>query len=389
LKVLIIPSWYPYPGLPHAGIFTVIQAQALTRTNDVDVSILNWGQLEYQLALRHPWQSIIKLWRYAFSKQLPYHYKSSLQELTLKHLTWTHHVLTGNIDRLIPKLAHLPEFDLIHAHVAFPAGYVAMKLAQARGIPYIITEHSGPFPLPGLCKGSQVSSLVSKPMNEAAAIVAVSTSLARDIECQLGISPHIIPNLIDTEFYYPSPQIKPHDRFTLFALSALTEAKGVLDLLEAANILKSMHCNVVIKLAGSGPLYGKLHKLIKTNNLHDHLLLLGQLNPMQALSYYQSCDCFIMPSRLESFSMVLLEAMACGKPLIATACGGPVDIVHPTLGMLIPPANPQALAEAVVAMVDNYDQYSSQTIREHCLQYYAPEVVCGQIRELYLQTLAP
>jgi len=355
----------------------------------MEVSILNWGQLEYQLALRHPWQSIIKLCRYTFSKQHPYHYKSSLQELTFKHLTWTHHVLTGNIDRLIPKLAHLPEFDLIHAHVAFPAGYIALKLAQARGTPYIITEHSGPFPLPGLGKGSQVSSLVSEPMNKAAAVVAVSPSLARDIKRKLGISPHIIPNLIDTEFYYPSPQIKPHDRFTLFALSALTEAKGVLDLLEAVRILKSMHCNVVIKLAGSGPMYGKLRKLIKTYNLHDHLLLLGQLNPMQALSYYQSCDCFIMPSRLESFSMVLLEAMACGKPLIATACGGPDDIVNTALGILVPPAKPQALAEAVISMVGNYDHYSSQAIREHCLQHYAPDIICGQIRDLYLQTLTP
>jgi len=389
LKVLVIPSWYPYPGLPHAGIFTVNQAQALARTIDVEVSILNWGQLEYQLALRHPWQSITKLWRYAFSLQQPHPFESNLREHRLKHLTWTHHVLNGNIDRLISKLAHLPEYDLIHAHVAFPAGYVAMKLAQARGIPYIITEHSGPFPLPGLGKGSQISSLVSEPMNKAAAIVAVSTSLARDIERQLGISPHIIPNLIDTEFYCPSPQVSPNARFTLFALSALTEAKGVLDLLEAAKILESMHCNVVIKLAGSGPLYGKLRRLINTHNLHDHLQLLGQLNPLQALSYYQSCDCFIMPSRLESFSMVLLEAMACGKPLIATACGGPVDIVHPTLGILVPPANPQALAEAVVSMVGSYGQYSHQVIREHSLQHYTPEIICGQISDLYLQTLAP
>ncbi len=387
MKILIIPSWYPCSDLPHAGIFTVNQAQALAKTHTAETSILNWGQLEYQLALRHPIRSFRALGRYIFADQHAHHYPDGLQEHTLKHITWTHHILKGNIDNLLPKLRPLPDFDLIHAHVAFPAGYVAMKLAQARHIPYIITEHSGPFPLPGLDKGSQVSPLVCEPLAKAAAVIAVSSALAFEIENKTGIHPQIIPNLIDTDFYHPQPQPNPNQRFTFFALSALTEAKGILDLLQAVKILHAERSQLVIKLAGSGPLQGKLRKLIRTNKLGDNLQLLGQLSPRQALAQYQSCDCFIMPSRLESFSMVLLEAMACGKPLIATACGGPGDIVSSSLGMLVPPANPQALAQAMQSMAHNYTHYSADKIREHCLRHYSPGVVCTRLHNLYCQVL--
>lgn len=382
-KVLFIPSWYPYPQLPHAGSFIINQAKALAEYHTAAISILDWGQLEYQLAIRTPWKSMGKFCAYLRSKPHIEKWENGITIYHIPQLSWTHLLWGGNIEGLIPKLRALPHFDLIHAHVSYPAGYVAMKLAQATGIPYLITEHSGPFPLKGLSKGGKVLPIVQQPLSEADAVISVSSALAASIKAKTGISSIVIPNLVDTNFFRPAPQAAINEPFCLFALSALSTAKGILNLLEAVKMLKAQRVDFIIYLGGAGPLSSRLTKEIARWNLQKQLVLLGELNPEQALSYYQKCDCFIMPSHHESFSVVLLEALACGKPIIATACGGPADIVNADCGVLVPPQDSQALAEAIKTMQSSYLQYDPLKIREYCLARYSPRVVASELGKIY------
>jgi len=121
--------------------------------------------------------------------------------------------------------------------------------------------------------------------------------------------------------------------------------------------------------------------------LEHRLHLLGYLNPQQALEQYQKCDCYILPSHIESFSLVLLEAMACGKPTLATDCGGPRDIVTPETGILIPPKKPFLIAEAMLKMKENINNYSPARIREICITNYSPPVICKKITAIYQNIL--
>ncbi len=387
-KVLFIPSWYPYPALPHAGNFILNQAKALAENGLAEICILNWGQLEYQLTLRSPLRSLARFKGYLFSKPELFERIDGIREYRIPHLSWTHYVLNGHLDTLIPKLQNLPRFDLIHAHVSYPAGYMAMKLSELTGTPYIITEHSGPFPLPGLSRKGQVLPIVQKPITKATAMIAVSTALQAEITNKTGISSVVIPNVVDCTFFQPAEQPRrARAEFTLFALSALTYSKGIGDLLDAMQLLKNEFVSPILYLGGSGPLESKLQRYLSANGMLQQVKLLGKLSPIQALDYYQTCDAFVMPSHHESFSVVLLEALACGKPVIATNCGGPADIVNIDNGLLVPSKDPDALASAIHMMMQTYSNYDQNLIRKACVANFSYPVVAKRIAEVYQSIL--
>jgi len=387
MKVLIIPSWYPYPQNPLAGKFFLEQAIALSENSNYQYEILNWGQNEYQLQIRHPFVAIAKIFNYLTAKTGTRNIAPNLKEIKIPHLSWTSKLFYGNIRALVKKLRSLPKPDLIHSYVTFPAGFLAYRLAEKWKIPYIISEHSGPFPFPEYISGGKVSSKIALPLHNASAVLAVSSFLQSQILSACFVQSVVIPNLVDTEFYQPASFAKPRKRFSFFSLSSLTYAKGVMDLVEAFGIAVQKGINADLFIGGNGYLEPKIKHKIIASHLEHRIHLLGFLNPQQALEQYQKCDCYILPSHLESFSLVLLEAMACGKPILATACGGPKDIVTPETGILIPPQNPGLMAEAMLKMKDNISTYSAERIRGIVIKNYFPAVICNKITAVYQNVL--
>jgi len=387
MKVLIIPSWYPYPQNPLAGKFFLEQAIALSENSNYQYEILNWGQNEYQLQIRHPFVAIAKIFNYLTAKTGTRNIAPNLKEIKIPHLSWTSKLFYGNIRALVKKLRSLPKPDLIHSYVTFPAGFLAYRLAEKWKIPYIISEHSGPFPFPEYISGGKVSSKIALPLHNASAVLAVSSFLQSQILSACFVQSVVIPNLVDTEFYQPASFAKPRKRFSFFSLSSLTYAKGVMDLVEAFGIAVQKGLNADLFIGGNGYLEPKIKHKIIASHLEHRIHLLGFLNPQQALEQYQKCDCYILPSHLESFSLVLLEAMACGKPILATACGGPKDIVTPETGILIPPQNPGLMAEAMLKMKDNISTYSAERIRGIVIKNYSPAIICNKITAVYQNVL--
>ena len=387
MKVLIIPSWYPYPQKPNSGRFFLDQAIALSKNSNYEYAILNWGQYEFQLQIRHPFVAIAKIFNYLTAKTGTRNIAPNLKEIKIPHLTWTSRLFYGNIRALVKKLRSLPKPDIIHSYVTFPAGFLAFRLAEKWKIPYIISEHSGPFPFPEYISGNKVSSKITLPLLNASAVLAVSRFLQSQILSSCFVQSIVIPNLVDTEFYQPASFAEPRKRFSFFSLSILTYTKGVMDLVEAFGIAVQKGLNADLFIGGDGYLKHKIKHKIITSHLEHRIHLLGFLNPQQALEQYQKCDCYILPSHIESFSLVLLEAMACGKPTLATDCGGPKDIVTPETGVLIPPQNPVLMAEAMLKMKENMPNYSAERIREICIKNYSPAVICNKITAVYQNIL--
>ena len=388
IKVLMLPSWYRYKRNPSAGIFILSQATALARTGEADVTLLNWGQNQFQLRIRDPLHSLGALKGRVFSRRDTRILETGLTELCIPHLTWTSRFLKGNIERLANKVNLDFTPDIIHAHVAFPAGYLAMLLSQKLGVPYIITEHSGPFPFLEFVSSRGISPLVLEPLREAARIVAVSSFLRQEIKSKTGLDSLVIPNSLDTSLFQPGNPAPSDGKFRLFCLSGLNVEKGATDLLQALKIASQMNTDFHLNWGGQGKLQKDMPRLLEQYGLEGRVTLLGGLKPESTVSYYQGCDCFVMPSRLESFSMVVLEAMACGKPIIATNCGGPRDLLCNECGILVPKQNPLALARAISRMSQKYSDYSQEKIRQRCLENYSHEVVGERLIELYLQVLS-
>lgn len=390
MHVLILPSWYPAPH-NNAGLFIYEQAKALSKHSDVKVSILNWGPNEFVLKIRNPLASLRTLTFFKSNREEVIRHSANLTEYRIPHLTWTSHISKGNYISLVPKLISTinqigkkeGKLDVIHAHVSFPAGFLAYYISKHLAIPYVITEHSGPFPFKEYTTAKGLRDIVALPLSAASELIAVSSVLAESI-CQYASRlPLVIPNSVDTEFFNSDLNQKYNQIPHLFTLSQLTVSKGIGDLLHAVKILKAKGYKFVLKIGGDGRQAVYLKRLADSLNVSDYVVWLGGLNRQEALIEYHNCDFYVMPSRLESLSMVILEAMACARPVVSTACGGPVDLVEETTGLLTEPANPNSLANGMATMLETYHKYDRAAIRDICLRRYAPQVIIPQLLSVY------
>ncbi len=395
MHVLVLPSWFPCRRHP-AGLFIYDQIMSLSNIKELKLSVLDWGPNEYVLKLRNPVQSVKNIINYNSDIKRIEKKKDNLTIFSIPHLTWSSYLLKGNYDALIPKAtefvkdieAHSGKIDLIHAHVTFPAGYLAMHLSQKLSIPFIITEHSGPFPFKEYRTSSGIRGIITKPLNASAKIIAVSSWLAQSIKKYSVHEPIIIPNSGDIDFFKPLPTaIQSSIVPNIFTLSKITEGKGIGDYLEALRILKHKGVRLDVRIGGSGTGFARFRKLSLRMGLDDCVTWLGNLNRADALSEYQKCDFYVMPSRLESLSMVILEATACGKPIVATDCGGPKDLIDKDQGFLVEPENPQALANGIEIMLNTYPSYDSNTIRANCIKKFSPEAINQRICEVYKEVI--
>jgi glycosyltransferase involved in cell wall biosynthesis len=401
MKILLIPSWYPWPGNPLRGIFLREQAVAIGRSRpDWEIAVAVWGQRRYTLSLRHPFRSTAVLADFLRSaiKAKKRYLLPNVCEYRRPTIEWTKKWRQGNLKgqeracRMILKKAarDLGRLDLIHAHVAFPGGWIAMRLSQRFHLPYIVSEHMGDFPFREFRNADgTLKETISEPLRRARAVIAVSPSQAERIAAWGFPAPRVIPNMVDGDFFKPDAAPKKNgDTFVFFTLSAFKPAKGLEDLLNAAAlcILQADgrgQPSIEIRIGGEGEMEEKLRSLAQRLSIEPRVHWLGRLDRQRALEEYRGCDCFVQPSHLESFSIVALEALACGKPVIATRCGGPESFVSDANGILVPVKDPGELAHAMSEMVRSAAAFDSVAIRRDILETHSRESVCDRLAVLY------
>jgi glycosyltransferase involved in cell wall biosynthesis len=405
MNIFIIPSWYPWTGNPLRGIFFYEQALNLGQMRpDLKIAVAVWGQRRFTLSLRNPFKTIAVLIDFLRSRARGK--KRSLLPNVIEYhqptIEWTRRWGQGNIRGMVRSCRKIFQrvssdfgfIDLIHAQVSFPGGWIAMKLSLEFNLPYIITEHMGNFPaLEFRNKDNTVKKIIAEPLRRARVIVSVSPSHAERIAGWGFSKPLVIPNMVDDDFFKPDINEKRDARnFIFFSLSAFRPAKGIEDLLHALAMFLDQSSDLAksrieLRIGGAGEMKNKLFSLAKQLKIESWLRWLGPLSRNQVLEAFQGCDCFVLPSHEESFSIVLLEALSCGKPVIATRCGGPESMVTPENGILVPPKTPACLAQAMIKMVYSVKNFDGIKIRQQALEKFSKKNVCELIHTLYRDTL--
>lgn len=175
----------------------------------------------------------------------------------------------------------------------------------------------------------------------------------------------------------------------VFSLGRLVPYKGYTYLIEAAKYLPD---DYVVIIGGSGPLWDNLQEQIQRDKLESKVQLMGFIANGQLHAYYGACDVFCMSSMLktEAFGIVQIEAMSCGKPVVATNIGGSgVSWVneHGVSGINVSPRDPKALADAIVAICSDkeaYERYSKQSL-ERYFSHFTRERMINSCKELYME----
>jgi len=230
-------------------------------------------------------------------------------------------------------------------------------------------------------------------------IVAVSESIRKDIIKYDGIDSSkilVIPNGIDTERFNPEGNfadirkgfsIKESD-IVLGFVGRVVPTKGLEYLIDALPFLKKEFKNIKLLITGEGSTMERLKKKAKENNVHDSIIFTGKRRDIPDIL---SCtDIFVMPSVAEGLPNALLEAMAMGKPIVATEVGGiPEVIKNGHSGLLVPPRNPEALATAIKDLISNEQLAAKmgQAARHIVLDNFSIWSIAQKWQTLYLSIL--
>jgi glycosyltransferase involved in cell wall biosynthesis len=396
LNVFIIPSWYPSTNDVVSGIFVKEQVSAISNLfPNVACYVSCWGQQSGHLSLRNLRQTKNAfLWRIVnFKSKICYH-SNNLIEIFSPSLSWScelpfgghNSILSVNRHNLNDLIKSGVKIDLIHAHVVYPAGVVASILSKEFDIPYVITEHLGPTRLPKMFfSDGKFVKLIYDTYKNARRIIVVSEFLNKELSKFEITNTLVIPNLVNELNFFP--QSKKSDRFIFFTLCVIGEGKGIDLLLYSIQKFIVNFRNVEFWIGGEGARLTYYKDLARNLGISHYIKWLGKVERDDAPRYFQDCNVFVLPSSYETFGVVFAEAIACGKPIISTKCGGPESIVTKNNGLLVELNNITQLCNAMEFMMKNIDKYSSDEIRNDFIQRFSRKAVVEKIVGVYLSNV--
>jgi glycosyltransferase involved in cell wall biosynthesis len=172
----------------------------------------------------------------------------------------------------------------------------------------------------------------------------------------------VIDHGVDLQLFMPAGNKKNGDRFTVGTAARLDAVKGIETLLYAFKYISAKHPNVVLQIAGSGWLLNRLQTTVAALGVSKQVEFVGWVPRKEMPAFYQNLDVFVLPSIIlpngitEAAGMVLIEAQACGVPVVASKVGGiPEILMDGRTGKLVPPSDPESLGSAVSALLDDVD----------------------------------
>lgn len=274
--------------------------------------------------------------------------------------------------------------DLIHAHFTNEA-YMAAKLCEQEGIRLIVTEHSSEMNKPEL--EESLLNCAKYAYSKADAVIAVGQGLAANIEKNTGVSCTVIPNIMAADDFYAVKRNPEPKSFGFVFCGNLIDVKRPLLLLDAFRMVQKKDPDIRLGFIGDGSLRNELERKIEELNLQSSVTLYGRLPRNEIAPIYGNYDCFVLPSRSETFGVAYIEAMAAGLPVIATKCGGPEDFVTPEVGALIPVEDEEALVQAMEAMIAAADRYDSEVLKAYVRDRFSADAVAEKLTRLYLKKI--
>jgi len=224
--------------------------------------------------------------------------------------------------------------------------------------------------------------------------VAVADAVRASLTTHLRLPAHqitVVLNGVDTEAYRPSPRTRPADApLVIGTAGRYTAEKGHQSLIRAVASLEQRGVAVECHLAGSGSLEATYRELIRQHGIAHRVTLRGELTDMA--SFYRELDAFVLPSiEAEGMPITVLEAMACGLPVISTRVGGVEEVIRDgTSGLVIAPRDEPALAAAVQKLAESHQLRASlgHAARERVVKTFTAARMAADVRSLY-HRLAP
>jgi len=375
LNVLFLPQWYPSEENPVGGIFVKEHAKAVSLYNDVTVLYCEGVGKD----VKGLYEIISDKKEDGIRTIIIKHRKSPIPRTSCFIYLWS---IFATFRKLL-KEGWRP--DIIHAHI-YSAGVPAVIIGKKYKIPIVITEHWTGFPRHVLNKINILRARFA--MNRANIILPVSKDLEEAIK-SYGIKNQfkVVPNVVNTEMFYPPSNSKDNNKKKILFVGLITPQKGVSYLLKALAQLKQKRQDFILDVVGDGPNRKEYEELTEELGLGDVVKFNGLKTKEEVADFMRKSDFFVQPSLYETFGVTYIEAMACGKPIVATQLPVLQEKINRDIGILVPPKGVKALREAIDYMLDHCRDYSPEKISQYAKDKFSYEVVGKKLHDVYKDLL--
>ena len=271
------------------------------------------------------------------------------------------------------------EFDVVVGHYLYPTASFALDAATRAAVPLVLVSHG--TDARSVMRSDRFGARGREALRRADLVVAVSDALRDTLRAEAGVPPEVPIEVVNMGFnddlFVPDPRARealklddPAERIVLFA-GNLEHVKGVEVLFEAfVELIDAGRADRLV-LVGDGPLAQTVRERVAALAADDahadptgRVTLTGELEQRDVARWMAAADVFVLPSRAEGLGLVLLEAMACGTPCVASRVGGIPEVLSDSCGRLVPAEEPHALAAAIAAVLAS----GKDTFRDACIE---------------------
>ena len=331
LKILALASWYPNSKDPQLGVFVKHQLCAIGSKHKV---ILH--TLEAQVSNKEKGCSI----NGGFTHTSHYYTPTNSYVKPMQwYIAWK---------KILQSLEN-EKFDLIHTHVAFPIGIIALQAKKRLNIPLILSEHWSGYGSNREYSGWLRKKITRSLINSSTSVIVNSNYLRGLMENQNLISKYFtVPNIVSFSKEEKTKNELPSGKFVFMNIADHIDSdKNISGLLEAFSQVKKTNSNIILVQIGDGPDNNMLRYKAKNLGMEKDIIWKGRLSNEEVLKEINHCDVGVINSNQETFSIVAFEFLAAKKPIIITDCGGPIEHLPYDFGIKIPVNNKIDLAKAI------------------------------------------
>ena len=275
---------------------------------------------------------------------------------------------------LVKRIQREFDFDIIDAHYVYPDGFAAVLLGRIFRKPVMVTARGSDINV--FADLPFIRRLILYTLKKVDGVISVSDALKKRI-VELGTPEKkiaVVPNGVDAKKFYPIAKSRareslglPNDRKLLLSVGALESVKGFDYLIKAIRILIDQFrvANVRLLIVGEGSLREELLQMISAYSLDAYVRLVGAVRHDELNLWYSAADLFCLTSRSEGWPNVVIESLACGTPVVATAVGGIPEIIS---------------SEALGYITDGGDREIAEKIRAALGRTWCTEDILSHIK---------
>lgn len=374
--ILYLPSWFPTRRDPYPGDFIKRHAEAASLYNRITVfyTAIDKNIKEPLLVEEKVTENfIIYIYYYPSIKGILSPVINGVKRFSA-------------LRKMYNKIFADSSPDLVHVHVAYPAGLFALYLKKRKGLEYIISEHDGIY-MPGYdnyhVPGKFEKKMVPVIYKNAKKIHAVSKSLGNAlVDLKLAnTKPIVIPNVVNTDVF----QYREKERSNIFRfihISSLINQKNPEGMLMAISLVKKERSDLVLKIIG--PAKEKFKKMVKDLSLEKEVVFMGEIPYADVAKEIGNSDAMIHFTRYETFGCVIAESLCCGVPVIVSDLDVTRELVTDGVsGLLVEENKVNDLAEKILFFMKTEFKINSQKIATENQEKFKYDRVGKMFDDLY------